>query len=133
MDTSQGQRSLTPDRVQQLLSEEGRSQSSADYVRLMEIYCVVKAGGTAAQVSAAQRLEATERATLLAEIEALSAQADQTSRIKALHQEIQEVGRSVAHRIAYLHSIDPQEEASVRSCVALIDTYFANLGNAQAP
>jgi len=130
MDTfpAQRQRSLTPDRIQQLLSDNGRSLSSADYVRLMEIYCVVKAGGTAAQVSAAQRLAATERAALLAEIEELSAQAAQGNRIEALRQEIQEVERSVAHRIAYLHSIDPQEAASVQSCMALIDTYFANLG-----
>jgi len=128
MDTSQGQRSLTPDLIQQLLSEEGRSQRSADYVRLMEIYCVVKAGGTAAQMSAAQRLEAKERAALLAEIEELSVRGDQASRVEALRQEIQEVERSVAHRIAYLHSIDPQEEASVQSCLTLIDAYFAHLG-----
>lgn len=131
MDISQVRRSLTPSRVQQLLNEGGRAQQSVDYVRLMEIYCVVKTGGTAAQVLAAQRLEATERAALLAEIAALSAQGDQGSRVAALRQEIQEVERSVAHRIAYLHRIDPQEEASVQSCMTLIDAHFANLGNTQ--
>lgn len=126
------QRSLTPDRIPQLLDASQGAEPSADYMRLMEIYCVVKAGGTAAQVSAARHLEAAERAALLAAIADLAPHADQASRVEALRQEIQEVERSVAHRIAYLHSIDPQEEASVQSCVTLIDAHFAERGNQPA-
>ena len=126
------QRSLTPDRIPQLLAARQSAELAADYVRLMEIYCVVKAGGTAAQVAAARHLEETERAALLAEIADLSHQADQASRVEALRQEIQEVERSVAHRIAYLHSIDSQEEASVQRCMTLIDAHFAERGNQPA-
>lgn len=98
----------------------------------MEIYCVVKIGGTLTQIAAAQRLEATERAALLAEIAEVPTQASTESRVAALRQEIQEVERSVAHRIAYLQSIDPQEERNVHSCLSLIDAHFANLGTSPA-
>ncbi len=94
----------------------------------MEIYCVVKVGGSLAQIAAAQRLEETERAALLAEIAEASTQASMESRIASLRQEIQEVERSVAHRVAYLKSIDPQEERNVQRCLSLIEAHFANLG-----
>ncbi|NEQ47991.1 MAG: hypothetical protein F6K00_32450 [Leptolyngbya sp. SIOISBB] len=126
------QRSLTPDFILQVLVQNGSTEFSADYRRLMEIYCVVKIGGTLTQIAAAQRLEATERAALLAEIAAVPTQASTESRVAALRQEIQEVERSVAHRIAYLQSIDPQEERNVHSCLSLIDAHFANLGTSPA-
>ena len=128
MDSFDRQRSLTPALIQQLLDHHVRAEMSSEYVRLMEIYCVVKAGGIATQIEVAHRLEAAERATLQQEIAALTAQADQGNRVRALQQEIIEVQRSVASRLAYLRSIDPQEEAHVRGCMPLIDAYFASLG-----
>lgn len=125
-------RSLTPELIPQLLDQNVRAELSAEYVRLMEIYCVVKAGGTLAQIAAAQRLEAAEKSALQAAIAELIAQAAPSPRIEALRQEVQEIERSIAHRIAYLQSIDPQEEVNVRSCAALIDVYFAQLGKTRA-
>jgi DNA-binding transcriptional MerR regulator len=130
MEPSDRTRSLTPELIRQLLDSQVRAERSADYVRLMEIYCVVKAGGVAAQVEVAQRLEQAERAELQQEIDSLVDQSEMAGRVRALQQEIQEVERSVANRLAYLQSIDPQEEISVRSCMPLIDGYFANLGQA---
>lgn len=121
-------RSLTPELVCQLLDSQARADRPADYVRLMEIYCVVKVGGVAAQIEAAKRLEQTERENLQAEIATLRSPAAPESRIHALHQEIQELERSIAHRIAFLQQIDPHEESVVRSCLPLIDQYFAELG-----
>lgn len=120
-------RLLTPELICQLLDKDARAGLSTDYVRLMEIYCVVKAGGVNAQVSAARHLEEAERAAMLIEITELSKQTDQASRIESLRQEMAEVERSATHRIAHLSAIDPQEEANVRSCLPLIDVYFANL------
>lgn len=120
-------RSLTPELIRQLLDKDTRAELSTDYVRLMEIYCVVRAGGADAQISAAQHLAETERVELLAEIKQLSDQPDQESRIESLRQEITEVERSVGHRIAYLQEIDAGEEANVRSCLPLIEAYFAQL------
>jgi hypothetical protein len=128
MNSSERPRSLTPELIRQLLNHQARADLSSEYVRLMEIYCVVKAGGSAAQIAVTQRLEATECAALAAEIQALSTQPDKTGRIQVLQQEIQEVERSVAHRLAYLRKIQPQEEANVRSCLPLIEHYFATLG-----
>lgn len=120
------QRSLTPELIQQLLADNGAAECLADYQRLMEIYCVVKVGGTSAQIVAAQRLQEAEQAALEAEIAAVATQANPENRVAALRQEIQEVEYSVTHRINYLHRIDPQEERTVRSCLSLIDAHFAN-------
>lgn len=125
-------RSLTPDFISQVLTQAGTAELSADYRRLMEIYCVVKVGGTSAQIAAAQQLEAAERSALLAEIAAVPTPASTANRVAALRQEIQEVERSVAHRIAYLQSIDPQEERHVHSCLSLIEAHFASLGTSPA-
>ena len=120
-------RSLTPETISQLLAQSPHAELSADYKRLMEIYCVVKTGGTAAQLAAAQQLQATEQAVLEADIAQLSSQAHTENQVAALRQEIQEVQRSVAHRVAYLHSIAPQEEDAVRECLPAIETHFAQL------
>ena len=128
MKPSDRTRSLTPKLIHQLLNSHARADLSADYVRLMEIYCVVKAGGVAAQSDVARRLEQSERSALQAEMAALSDQAEMAGRVRALQQEIQEVERSVANRLAYLQNIDPQEETAVRSCITYIDRYFTNLG-----
>jgi hypothetical protein len=95
----------------------------------MEIYCVVKAGGTAAQLAAAQKLQATEQTALEAQITQLLPQANSANQVAALRQEIQEVQRSVAHRVAYLQSIDPQEERTVQDCLSMIDAHFAQVND----
>ncbi|MGD1862424.1 MAG: hypothetical protein ACFB0E_20950 [Leptolyngbyaceae cyanobacterium] len=131
MPASKTSPSLTPEVIAQLLDQHTQTNLSADYMRLMEIYCVVKAGGVRAQVSAARHQEATERAAVQIAIAELSEQPDQESRIESLRQEIAEIERFAGHRIAYLNAIDPQEAASVHNCLALIDAYFANLRKAQ--
>jgi hypothetical protein len=115
---------LTPDLIRQLLKDDLRAKTPSAYVRLMEIYCVVRGGGAAAQIEAAYHLEQTERSLLLKDIEALTTQPDSEGRIRALQQEIWELERSTASRVHYLRGIDLQEEANVRSCLADINSYF---------
>jgi len=128
MEPSDSPRSLTPELIQTLLNDTARADFSSEYVRLMEIYCVVKAGGVAAQIEVAHRLKQSERLALQAEIDALTKQPDAAGRVESLQQEIEEMEQSIANRVAYLQSIDPQEEAHIRSCMPLIDNYFAHLG-----
>ena len=122
-------RSLTPEFISHLLARPHGAGRSAEYERLMEIYCVVKAGGTAAQLAAAQQLQATEQTALETEIAQLLPQANCANQVAALRQEIQEVQRSVAHRVAYLQSIDPEEERTVQNCLPLIDAHFAQVND----
>jgi hypothetical protein len=122
-------RSLTPEFISHLLAQADQAEHAVDYQRLMEIYCVVKTGGTAAQLAAAQNLQTTEQAALEAEITQLLPQANSANQVAALRQEIQEVQRSVAHRVAYLQSIDPQEERTVQDCLSMIDAHFAQVND----
>jgi hypothetical protein len=128
MELTPAVRPLTPDLIHQLLARDARAEMPADYVRLMEIYCVVKAGGRVAQIEAARRLEETEKAGLRQEIAELSQQPEAEGRVRALQHEIQELERSIANRISYLAAIAPQEEAMVRQCLPDIDAYFERLG-----
>ncbi|MEM9007348.1 MAG: hypothetical protein AAGE59_27970 [Cyanobacteria bacterium P01_F01_bin.86] len=129
MKITQASQPLTPELIHEFLVDNGSSFASAAYVRLMEIYCVVKAGGIAEQTEVARRLEAIEKAVLQKEIQALSGRADAHSRVQALEQEIQELERSVAHRLQYLATIQPEEAAIVESCVSEIDSFFRNRRN----
>ncbi len=118
---------ITPDRIPVLLATVTAGTLPPDYQRLLEIYCVVKAGGVAVQRQVAQRLEETERAAIAVEIQALRAQPhqpDRDSRIRALEQEILELQQSIRDRCAYLGTIQPTEEAAVRQCLATIDSHF---------
>lgn len=124
METTPTSQPLTRASIRNLLNRDARSPVSADYMRLMEIYCVVKAGGVAAQRAVAQRLEATEKEALLAAVQLLSVQPNTTNQVQALHQEIQELALSVASRLQYLATIDPAEEAIVQDCLPDIDAYF---------
>lgn len=126
-------RSLTPDLIEQLLAPEARVEMSPAYVRLMEIYCVVKAGGVATQIEVARQLQQREQTALQQEIATLGHQPPMASRVEALQQEIREVERSVLNRVVYLQSIDATEEANVQRCLAMIDGYFANLGKTRCP
>ena len=127
METTHATQPLTSELIRNLLTQEAQSQMSPAYVRLIEIYCVVKIGGVAMQMEVARKLEETEKTALLKDIQALSAQSGTESRIHALRQEIQELERSVANRLGYLSTIAPQEEAQVRDCLSEIDSYFKSL------
>ncbi|NER79064.1 MAG: hypothetical protein F6K42_05690 [Leptolyngbya sp. SIO1D8] len=130
MKTTPATQPLTPELIRSLLTHESRLQMPPEYVRLMEIYCVVKAGGITAQQTVAQRLQETEKAALLTEIQSLSTQSGMESRVQALQQEIQELEKSVSDRLAYLSSIDPHEATLIQTCLPDIDAYFATLGPA---
>ena len=125
METTDALLPLTRDRIRALL-QAGPTGPTAEYERLMEVYCVAKAGGIATQVAVAQRLEETETAVLLTEIEAIAAQPDRASRVQALQQEIEELKRSVADRVDYLSALDPQALAVVESCLSEMDAHFAS-------
>ena len=53
MKITQASQPLTPELIHEFLVDNGSSFASAAYVRLMEIYCVVKAGGIAEQTEVA--------------------------------------------------------------------------------
>ena len=129
MKTTQSTQPLTDALIHNLLQGNTPLCESADYVRLMEIYCVVKAGGVAEQVKVARRLKETERATLQEEIQNLDREESRGNRVQALEQEIQELEKSVASRLQYLSTISAEEEAIVRECLPKIDAYFKTLGH----
>ena len=70
------------------------------YYRLMEIYCMVKAGGVKGQIEAAQTLLAREKVALEAEIAAVNHSDSLPNQISLLQQEILELG--ALHRLANL-------------------------------
>ena len=127
MKITQATDSLTSELIRELLQRNASSCESAEYVRLMEIYCVVKAGGVAEQIAVARRLEEKERAALQEEIQNLTGQEEVGSRMQALEQEIQELEKSIASRLQYLSTICSEEEATVRRCLPEIDTHFRTL------
>lgn len=118
---------LTWEKIHALLESAALNQMSPDYVRLMEIYCVIKAGGVAAQMEAARRLEREEKAALWEEIQTLSAQSGNDSRIRALQQEIQELEKAIADRFNHLSRIDSKEAAMVEHYMPKIDAFFQAL------
>ncbi|MEO0536882.1 MAG: hypothetical protein AAF215_23855 [Cyanobacteria bacterium P01_A01_bin.123] len=91
-----------------------------DYQRLMEVYCVVKAGGVAVQVEAAQALLQRETTLLEAEIATLFPE-ETHHRAAMLRQEIQDLKNSVHWRIEQLQQILPEEEAVVRGVIVAIE------------
>lgn len=121
MKTTQVDSPLTAERIRGLLMTHPRSHLSPDHIRLMEIYCVVKAGGKAAQTAVAEGLQKQETAVLRAEIQSLSIQPNAESRIQALQQEIQELETAMADRLEYLATITAEEEAAVRHCLPDIE------------
>lgn len=125
MEPSPNDLTLTPERIYGALDNTQRGDPpSPEYSRLLEIYCVVKAGGVAIQQSVVTRLEQQEQATLTAEIQALEGQGGNGSQIESLKQEIQELQQAMADRRAYLATVPPEEEAAVRDCLAAIEAYF---------
>lgn len=133
---------LTKTGIQALLAQfqaEAIAQPSANstentaahqFQKLMEIYCVVKAGGLKVQIEAARAFLNRETAKTEAEIAQLQMQEDPDNQaVQSLHEEIAELHRSVSWRLAILQSIHPDEEAAVNNCLAEIEQWMAQ-GNA---
>lgn len=127
-----------------LLSPTLAANPTPAYQRLLEIYCVVKAGGIAAQVATVKRFEAQERADLGAQIAALEAgtagteagtdgDCSRDSQRQALAQEVVELERSVGDRLTYLSSILPEEEAAVYQCLAEIEAHLQRQAQSAVP
>jgi hypothetical protein len=115
---------LTPERIRALLKAGTDARATPAYQRLLEIYCVVKAGGLTAQVAVAQRLQQQEQTVLEAEIASLRTQAHSDSRIQALEQERWELDQAIGDRLHYLSTIRPEEAVAVAACLAEIDAHF---------
>jgi len=117
---------LTPTHIQALLREPMSDRQA--YGRLMEIYCVIKAGGTRVQIEAASGHLARQQWRLEKTISELNDRHPHHPQIPILRQEVAELRRSVAWRIDFLQTIHPQEEAAVRHCLTTIEAYVANRG-----
>ena len=115
---------LTPDHIRALLGAGADAITTPAYQRLLEIYCVVKAGGLTAQVAVAQRLQQQEQSALDTEIASLRTQANGGSRIQALEQERWELDQAIGDRLHYLSTIRPEEAAAVAACLTDIDAHF---------
>lgn len=124
METTRIADDLTPERIRALLKAGTDARATPAYQRLLEIYCVVKAGGLATQVAVAQRLQQQEQAVLNAEIASLRTQANSDSRIQALEQERWELDQAIGDRLHYLSTIHPEEAAALAACLTDIDTHF---------
>ncbi|ASC71054.1 hypothetical protein XM38_020040 [Halomicronema hongdechloris C2206] len=117
---------LTPTHIQALLQEPIPDRQA--YGRLMEIYCVVKAGGVRVQIEAASGHLARQQWRLEKTISELSCHHAHHPQIPILRQEVAELRRSVAWRIDFLRTIHPQEEAAVQQHLAAIEAYVAAQG-----
>ncbi|WP_346291486.1 hypothetical protein [Sphaerothrix gracilis] len=130
---------FTPERIEQILSwwqQSMTAQSAASlspaqtatltqhHRHLMEVFCVVKAGGVAGQIEAAQALLQREQAELEADLAAAAAAAD-ADRVSAVNQELRELHRSIGWRIDLLQTIHPQDEALVQTHLSHIERVFA--------
>jgi hypothetical protein len=124
METTPIADSLTSEQIRALLAAGSAAITTPAYQRLLEIYCVVKAGGLTAQVAVAQRLQQQEQAVLDADIASLRTQAHSDSRIQALEQERWELDQAIGDRLHYLSTIRPEEAVAVAACLAEIDAHF---------
>ena len=90
----------------------------------MEVYSVVKAGGVAAQIEAAQAYLQRERQSLqqqLATLPTTKEAPNQHQKQTQLNHEVQELESSVNWRLHSLKEIKPEEEAAVRQYMAEIE------------
>lgn len=124
-------KSLTPERIQQVLAQLATGQISSDaqvahdFERLMEIYCVVKTGGVQMQTEAAEDYMRREQARIEGEIAELKAQDPNAGSLGALAQEIIDLKDAVAWRLAFLESISPAEEAAVVAAQESLEAQLA--------
>lgn len=99
------------------------SETNAALRRVMEIYCVVKAGGVQVQQEAAQAHLTRETANIKAAIAALQGQgADQ--QITSLRQELADLEQTVHWRLTLLQAIHPDEERVVSQYLSSLEAEF---------
>ena len=91
------------------------------YQRLMDIYAVVKSGGTEAQIQAAKNHCGREREAITRRLSQLSQQPEATDEYLRLLHESQEIESSTNWRISHLKDIHPEEESAVRDYLPEIE------------
>ncbi|MEM9265795.1 MAG: hypothetical protein AAGA46_09755 [Cyanobacteria bacterium P01_F01_bin.13] len=91
------------------------------YQRLMDIYAVVKSGGTAAQIQAAKDHCGREREAITRRMNQISKQPEATDEYLRLLHEAQEIESSTHWRINHLKDIHPEEETAVRDYLPEIE------------
>ena len=125
MSFSPSSSSLTPEQIRSILqtlldaprsAAEMQASDWQTYQRLMEIYCVVQAGGVQVQIEAAQYSLNQQRQELLAQT--------QPDRPELLQQELSDLERATAWRIQQLQAIAPEEEAAVKVCFPEIEAFL---------
>lgn len=91
------------------------------YQRLMDVYAVVKSGGAAAQIQAANEYWDREREAITRRLSQISNQPEATDEYLRLQQEAQELDSSTHWRISQLKDIHPEEETAVREYLPQIE------------
>lgn len=91
------------------------------YQRLMDVYAVVKSGGAAAQIQAANEYRDRERDAITRRLSQISNQPEATDEYLRLQQEAQELESSTLWRINHLKDIHPEEETAVREYLPQIE------------
>lgn len=91
------------------------------YQRLIDIYAVVKSGGAAAQIQAANNHWERERTAITRRLDQISNQPEATDEYLRLLHEAQELERSTYWRIEQLKEIHPEEENAVRGYLPEIE------------
>ncbi len=91
------------------------------YQRLMDVYAVVKSGGAAAQIQAANEYWDRERDAITQRLNQISNQPEATDEYLRLQQEAQELDSSTHWRINQLKDIHPEEETAVREYLPQIE------------
>ncbi|MGP1375396.1 MAG: hypothetical protein ACTS3T_21395 [Almyronema sp.] len=114
------QQRLENSQMPQPSTETTATTLGQQYRHLMEVFCVVKAGGVAGQLQAAQALLQREQAELEATLTAAIAAKD-SHKIDQVGQELEELQKSVSWRVTLLKAIHPEDEALVQSQLARIE------------
>lgn len=91
------------------------------YQRLMDVYAVVKSGGAAAQIQAANEYCNREREAIARRLNQISNQPETTDEYLRLQHEAQELESSTRWRISRLKDIHPEEETAVREYLPEIE------------
>lgn len=91
------------------------------YQRLMDVYAVVKSGGTAAQIQAVNHHWDREREAITRRLNQISNQPEATDEYLRLLHEAQELEHSTRWRINHLKDIHPDEEIAVREYLPEIE------------
>ncbi|MBX2862126.1 MAG: hypothetical protein KTR27_01110 [Leptolyngbyaceae cyanobacterium MAG.088] len=91
------------------------------YQRLMDVYAVVKSGGAAAQIEAANEYWHREREAITRRLNQIGNQPEAADEYLRLQHEAQELESSTRWRISHLKDIHPEEETAVRESLPEIE------------